>query len=573
MGERSETEKSISDEVKKSIKRSEKSEDLSYPVFLEQPIVCDGTCELCQELSELRNSEEPILSEHEVDEEDIEVKSARTVAFKCCLFAEEMARFENWGAAYQYYLRGCKILKMHGDAGNSFAFDMPDFRVYIYRCILCLYQHFMQNENSNSLKLAIDIVCSMSNIDHIHPVWQELMGLLLYEYQKYYCGAVKSFLAFVFIGGFRPNNLKPFHSQIFADCCFKMFEQQDKSYEKVDKNPFITSDWINLWAICPSDDVILEDFMSVYLESNKPGGVCSIIASEYRKALEAMAVGCHSTVITTLKDAHEIKKRPYRAEAYLLEALIYSQISDAEVIDCLDKFVIYWEFDQYHVSTSRRKKIFMRYLSLARSIRKDPFYLLKAYTAVEIEAAEAMMRKSGWAMLRLKECINEIDVSNQCQKEHRIFAQWCLCSAYYVIGRLDKVVIHGRKLGKYLIFPGFISSLLIELEFEKQSRKCNSKLNDLEERINELLKRDPENFRLHLILTEYHLQRMNLQKAVESGNNVLKFWPDHLTRLVPRLLRNILMINCVNEAVAYASKVSGSSFTQYSQINGRSKKL
>lgn len=48
-----------------------------------------------------------------------------------------------------------------------------------------------------------------------------------------------------------------------------------------DKKPYLTSDWMNLWALCPCDDVLLEDLLSVREELKNPQKKCPLLERFY----------------------------------------------------------------------------------------------------------------------------------------------------------------------------------------------------------------------------------------------------------------------------------------------------
>ncbi|VDM22821.1 unnamed protein product [Wuchereria bancrofti] len=282
------------------------------------------------------------INRNEMSPEYARLKEYRLLATDYHSKGDQKFLERDFRGAYADFLCAMKILGEHGNISDEFGRDMKMLRVYQDKCCICFWEYRL-------------IVAKEEVSDTI------------------YC--------------FRETS--------------KMAWSLEKEKQRA-KKPFLTSDWINLWALCPCDDILLEDLLSVREEDRNPQNKSTLAESAYKNALKQTARGYHSMVVDTLLDAYAERQGIYRSEAFLLLSLIYSQICDNKVDYYLDTFIVLWEVDQYKVPLPRRKQIFMRYMSLARALPSSPFENLDLSMFSSEEQAQFYTQTALTIILRLQ---------------------------------------------------------------------------------------------------------------------------------------------------------------------------
>uniref|UniRef100_A0A1I7VH85 Tetraspanin n=2 Tax=Loa loa TaxID=7209 RepID=A0A1I7VH85_LOALO len=310
---------------------------------------------------------------------------------------------QDFHGAYADFLCAMKILGEHGNITDEFGRDMKILRVYQDKCCICFWILYTMERNQSLLTKCFECYDQLIENDPAHAFWYKRRAVLLRDECHNYKLAYKDFVLFTaLMKEYRLTVAKEEVSDTIY--CFhetvKMAWSLEK--EKRAKKPFLTSDWINLWALCPCDDILLEDLLSVREEDRNPLNKSTLVESAYKDALKQTARGYHSMVVDTLRDAYAEGQGIYRSEAFLLLSLIYSQIDDNEVDYYLDTFIVLWEVDQYKVPIPRRKQIFMRYMSLARALSPSPFENLDLSMFSSKEQAQFYTQTALTIILRLQ---------------------------------------------------------------------------------------------------------------------------------------------------------------------------
>ncbi|EJD74011.1 hypothetical protein LOAG_18614 [Loa loa] len=417
---------------------------------------------------------------------------------------------QDFHGAYADFLCAMKILGEHGNITDEFGRDMKILRVYQDKCCICFWILYTMERNQSLLTKCFECYDQLIENDPAHAFWYKRRAVLLRDECHNYKLAYKDFVLFTaLMKEYRLTVAKEEVSDTIY--CFhetvKMAWSLEKEKQRA-KKPFLTSDWINLWALCPCDDILLEDLLSVREEDRNPLNKSTLVESAYKDALKQTARGYHSMVVDTLRDAYAEGQGIYRSEAFLLLSLIYSQIDDNEVDYYLDTFIVLWEVDQYKVPIPRRKQIFMRYMSLARALSPSPFENLDLSMFSSKEQAQFYTQTALTIILRLQllggtledrvetnasNLVKLENIENLCDRaikadrlslhtgmlrEYTVLEialidgvnKHSTCTlaslkeyieAHFINRDINEAIKYGMELEKDLLFPGLIASFLL----------------------------------------------------------------------------------------------------------------
>ncbi|KAL3982208.1 hypothetical protein ACH3XW_46265 [Acanthocheilonema viteae] len=282
---------------------------------------------------------------------------------------------QDYRGAYANFLCAMKIISEHGNIDDEFGRDTKMLRVFQDKCCLCFWALYRKEKQQVFLNKCIECYNKLIEKDLCHPFWYKRRATLLRDEYQNHISAYKDFVVFTILMDEYDLILTEEEMNEISSC-FNEAEEMAWSLEKnkmMVKKPFLTSDWINLWALCPCDDVLLQDLLFIREEDKNPQNKSTLVESAYKDALKQIARGYHSMAVNTLLHAYAQRQGIYRCEAFLLLALIYSQLNNNEVDYYLDTFVDLWRVDQHRVPLPRRKQIFMRYMSLSRAVSQAPF--------------------------------------------------------------------------------------------------------------------------------------------------------------------------------------------------------
>uniref|UniRef100_A0A0R3RLC0 Vps16_C domain-containing protein n=1 Tax=Elaeophora elaphi TaxID=1147741 RepID=A0A0R3RLC0_9BILA len=184
--------------------------------------------------------------------------------------------------------------------------------------------------------------------------------------------------------------------------------------------PFLTQDFINLWLSCDCDDPLVEDIWKVRAEElgTLPDGVVPVRDGTYKKALKALSSGKLSSVVKNLEKASLNGK--YRLEATLLLALAHTREDGAAVDKFLDRFERIWVQKPAGYSSRRCKQLVVRYVSMSRAIRYDPFSGQKLENETKEIEANLYLQEALIIFWRRQKCeIGEIFWKKELKNDNR----------------------------------------------------------------------------------------------------------------------------------------------------------
>uniref|UniRef100_A0A0R3S4Y8 Mab-21 domain-containing protein n=1 Tax=Elaeophora elaphi TaxID=1147741 RepID=A0A0R3S4Y8_9BILA len=346
-------------------------------------------------------------AETETSAEYLELKNHRALADDYHRKGDEKFLENDFSGAYADCMCAMKILGEHGNISDEYGRDMKMLRNLLTKCFEC-YSQLIEK-------------------DPCHAFWYKRRAGLQHEEFQHYMLAYEDFTVFTalmtrnqftltdeevkeitncFNGALNiklplekkktAKNLEnswAFLQNATATFCWHELAFTDKAVIKFAfksfwteltldvKKPFLTSDWINLCALCPCNDILVRDLLSVREEDRNPKKKSKLHDSAYKNVLKQMARGYHSMVVDTLLAAYvERRGKNHRCEAFLLLSLIYSQSNSSEADRYLNIFKDVWDTDQHKVPLNRRKLIFMRYVSMSRYI-----YILRCLTLSPFE--------------------------------------------------------------------------------------------------------------------------------------------------------------------------------------------
>ncbi|OZC07462.1 tetraspanin family protein [Onchocerca flexuosa] len=388
---------------------------------------------------------------------DAELKKYRIIAPEYHRRGDRKFLNQDYRGAYTDFLHAMKILGEHGDISDEFGRDIKLVRVYQDKCCICFWMLYRIGRYQNHLIKCFECYNQLIEKDPTNAFWYKRRATLqrdeCHVYKLAYKGQFFSDFSSLFYQCHPSNLFQPMEncqcfmllwpiydslklSEYIYQCYptilldFALFAALMKEYhmimtkeevkdtiycyretakavwslekEKLEtRKPFLTSDWINLWILYPCDDVLLEDLLSVHEEDN-PENKSTLAESAYKDALKQTARGYHSLAVSTLLDAYIHGQEMYRSEAFLLLSLIYSQLHENEVEYYLDTFIDFWEVDQFKVPVHRWKQIFMRYMSLARTLLVSPLENLDLSMFTPKEQAQFYTQTALTVALRLQ---------------------------------------------------------------------------------------------------------------------------------------------------------------------------
>ncbi|EJW85220.1 hypothetical protein WUBG_03869 [Wuchereria bancrofti] len=536
------------------------------------------------------------INRNEMSPEYARLKEYRLLATDYHSKGDQKFLERDFRGAYADFLCAMKILGEHGNISDEFGRDMKMLRSLLTKCFEC-YNQLIEKDST-------------------HAFWYKRRAILLRDECHNYKLAYKGHNFVLFTTLMKEYRLIVAKEEVSDTIyCFRETSKMAWSLEKEKqraKKPFLTSDWINLWALCPCDDILLEDLLSVREEDRNPQNKSTLAESAYKNALKQTARGYHSMVVDTLLDAYAERQGIYRSEAFLLLSLIYSQICDNKVDYYLDTFIVLWEVDQYKVPLPRRKQIFMRYMSLARALPSSPFENLDLSMFSSEEQAQFYTQTALTIILRLQllggtveervemnisNLIKLENVENLCDRAIKADRQFlhtgmlreytvveialidnisnhsarALASlkeyieaiqdkfkpkdrsfpygAHFINRDIDEAIKYGMELEKDLLFPGFIASFLLENKCPAGENIDTENILNWIGKVEERLKDDPEYFRLYLNVTElYHRLDFNEEASV-CANLAIKYWPAHIFEgRLEQLVRNAVVLEALMEA-------------------------
>uniref|UniRef100_A0A915PQW8 Tetraspanin n=1 Tax=Setaria digitata TaxID=48799 RepID=A0A915PQW8_9BILA len=311
---------------------------------------------------------------------------------------------KDFRGAYDDFLRAMKILGEHGSITDGFGRDGKMLRVYQDKCCICFWVLYRTERNLSHFRKCFECYNKLIEKDLSHAFWYKRRAILLRDECHAYKSAYEDFVLFTAL--MREYRLTVTKEEVDDTIyCFYQTANMAWSLEKEKlniKKPFLTSDWINLWALCPCDDVLLEDLLSVRAEDKDPQNKSTLSESAYKDALKQTVRGYHSLVVDTLLGVYISGQGLHRAESLLLLALIYSQIDSNEVYNYLDTFIAFWEVDQFRVPIRRRKQILMRYMSIARALLISPLKDINLSMFSSKEQAQFYIQTALTVILRLQ---------------------------------------------------------------------------------------------------------------------------------------------------------------------------
>ncbi|CAG9534173.1 unnamed protein product [Cercopithifilaria johnstoni] len=407
---------------------------------------------------------------------------------------------ENYRGAYVDLLCAMKILSEHGNINDEFGRDMKMLRSCLTRCFEC-YNQLIEKDPS-------------------HAFWYKRRATLLRCECQNFISAYKALLDFVLFTALMNDHRLKLTKEEMSEIasCFHETENMAWSLEKEKiktKKPFLTSDWINLWALCPCDDILLQDLLSIRNEDVNPQNKSTLVESAYKDALRQIARGYHSMAVDTLLGAYAQGQGIYRSEAFLLLSLIYSQLNGSEVHCYLDTFVDIWRIDQYTVPLPRRKKIFMRYISLSRAMSLTPFQNLDLsmfspqeqahfYTQMALTTILTLRILCGSAATRL--ALNELNltkleiIENSCDRAIKV----------------DKKSWHARILREYTVME------IAQIDNAGKHSKCALvSFMDGIKRIQHQFKPEHHSFALWCLFSAHFINR-DTDEAIKCGLELKK---------------------------------------------------
>ncbi|VDO24975.1 unnamed protein product [Onchocerca flexuosa] len=311
-----------------------------------------------------------ILRNDEICPENAELKKYRIIASEYHRRGDRKFLNQDYRGAYTDFLHAMKILGEHGDISDEFGRDIKLVRVYQDKCCICFWMLYRIGRYQvfflyPTILLDFALFAALMKEYHMIMTKEEVKDTI-------YC---------------------------YRETAKAVWSLEKEKLET--RKPFLTSDWINLWILYPCDDVLLEDLLSVHEEDN-PENKSTLAESAYKDALKQTARGYHSLAVSTLLDAYIHGQEMYRSEAFLLLSLIYSQLHENEVEYYLDTFIDFWEVDQFKVPVHRWKQIFMRYMSLARTLLVSPLENLDLSMFTPKEQAQFFTQTALTVALRLQ---------------------------------------------------------------------------------------------------------------------------------------------------------------------------
>ncbi|CAG9538616.1 unnamed protein product [Cercopithifilaria johnstoni] len=352
--------------------------------------------------------------------------------------------------------------------------------------------------------------------------------------------------------------------------------------------PFLTQDFINLWLSCDCDDPLVKDIWNVRDEllGTLPNDIEPIKEGRYKEALKALSNGEFSSVMKNLEEA-SINGR-YRLEATLLLALAHTRDDGATVDKFLDRFERIWNQKPIGYSLRRCAQLVVRYISISRAIRFNPFSGKKMENKTkEMEANLYLQEALIIFWKRQNSDIGEVFWKKELKNDNRRKLQHIqkLCD----LALKEKPDFHHAKILKLRsilelkmavsisvlndddlkplenivnktneIFPAYnafgdlclYSVYLANSKIDKAKLCCERMLNALFlrgqpltflircdwdvdkaqtlKRLEMLLAKEPENYVAHILMYYYHFRHGELDCALEHADYVLKYWPFHM---------------------------------------------
>ncbi|KAK6110502.1 hypothetical protein QQG55_40060 [Brugia pahangi] len=437
------------------------------------------------------------ISRNETSREYARLKEYRLLATDYHSRGDQKFLERDFRGAYADFLCAMKILGEHGNISDEFGRDMKMLRSLLTKCFEC-YNQLIEKDST-------------------HAFWYKRRAILLRDECHNYKLAYKDFVLFTtLMKEYRLIVAKEEVSDTIY--CFRETAKMAWSLEKEKqraKKPFLTSDWINLWALCPCDDILLEDLLSVREEDRNPQNKSTLAESAYKDALKQTARGYHSMVVDTLLDAYAERQGIYRSEAFLLLSLIYSQICDNKVDYYLDTFIVLWEVDQYKVPLPRRKQIFMRYMSLARALPSSPFENLDLSMFSSEEQAQFYTQTALTIILRLQllggavEARAEMNTTNLMKLEN----VENLCDRAI---KADRQFLHIGMLREYTV----VEIALID-NISNHSARALASLKEYIEAIQDKFKPKDRSFSLWCLFSAHFINR-DTDEAIKYGMELEK---------------------------------------------------
>ncbi|KAM3727925.1 SH2 domain-containing protein 4A [Dirofilaria immitis] len=365
-----------------------------------------------------------------------------------------------------------------------------------------------------------------------------------------------------------------------------------EEYDQIDNyaqslKPFLTQDFINLWLSCDCNDPLVEDIWNVRNEQlgTITNDTVPLREDQYKQALKALSNGELLSVIKILEKAS--KNGNYRCEATLLLALAHTRYDGAIVDKYLERFEQIWEEKPQGYNKRRCQQLIIRYISISRAIRLDPFSGKKLEnTTKEMEAnlylqealvifwrrqnsdngevfwkeslksdnvrklqhirklcdlALAAKRDFPAAKILKLRSILELKMANSLS----VLTDSDLKPLEDIINETNKTFPIYNSFGDLCLYSVYLSNsmtdkaklccqkMLETLFFRGQPMAFLIRYNwDIDRnqtlaQLNMLIANEPENYVAHILLYYYYFKHGNLNCAFTHANCALKYWPYH----------------------------------------------
>uniref|UniRef100_A0A915PSS5 Uncharacterized protein n=1 Tax=Setaria digitata TaxID=48799 RepID=A0A915PSS5_9BILA len=352
--------------------------------------------------------------------------------------------------------------------------------------------------------------------------------------------------------------------------------------------PFLTQDFINLWLACDCDDPLVEDIWNVRQEQRGTlsNDAVPLQESQYKQALKALSNGELSSVMDILEGVFTSGK--YGCEAALLLALAHTRFDGSVVDKYLDRFEQIWDQKAQSYCIRRRKQLIVRYVSISRAIRFDPFsgrrfenmpkemdanlYLQEALVIFwrrentdfgEVFWKEGLREDN---MRKLRHIRKLCDLALKAKPNFycaKILKMRSILELQMVINislltdqdlkPFENIVDEvNRTLPKYNAFGDLClySIYFVNLMDDKAKLRCMQMIGTLFfrgqplvflikndwyggekqtlERLNGLISKEPENYVAHILMYCFYFKHGDLNSALTHADFAIKYWPYHV---------------------------------------------
>ncbi|VDK75545.1 unnamed protein product [Litomosoides sigmodontis] len=353
--------------------------------------------------------------------------------------------------------------------------------------------------------------------------------------------------------------------------------------------PFLTQDFINLWLSCDCDDPLVEDIWNVRNEQRGtlPDHIAPLKEGQYKEALKALSNGELSSVMKILEKASI--NGNYRLEATLLLALAHTRNDGATVDKFLDRFERIWDQKPSGYNLRRCKQLVVRYISISRAIRYNPFSGKKMENETKDAEANLYLQEAliiFWK--RQNSDIGEVFWKKELKNDNRRKLQHIqkLCDLALkakpdfhaakilklrsilelqmaisisvadnenlkplenIVNKTNEITQAYNAFGDLCLYSIYLANSKIDkaklccermldaLFFGGQPLsfiiRCDWNADKMKtlKRLKILVAKEPENYVAHILMYYYHFKHDELNCAFEHIDCVLKFWPYHMT--------------------------------------------